>query len=99
MQDARYLMTGRLSRVGGRISLQMQDERQSSFVLPTSTSKVPSFALFEFIASQSGDPPQANNAKGGSCVVEASRRSGLVGRTGVAEAAKRIQWAGQICLR
>jgi hypothetical protein len=50
-------------------------------------SKVPSFALFEFLTSQSGDPPQANNAKGGSCVVEAPKRSGLVGGTCIVQAA------------
>jgi len=52
--------------------------------------------LFEFVTSQSGDQPQANNAKGGSCVVEAPKRSELVGGTSVVHAAKRIPWAGVV---
>jgi len=44
-------------------------------------SKVPSFTLFGFVASQLCGVLRANNAKGGSCVVEAARRSQLAGET------------------
>jgi len=55
---------------------------------------VPSFALFEFVASQSGKALQANNAKGGSCVVEAAKRFSWEGSC-VVEAAKRFSWECQ----
>jgi hypothetical protein len=61
-----------------------------SEALLASSSKVPSFALFEFVTPQSGDPPQANNAKGGSCVVEAGSRLEQTDGTGFVEAAQRF---------
>jgi hypothetical protein len=48
-------------------------------------SKVPSFALFGFVALQTGDALRATNAKGGSCVDDAASRVSLR----VVEAAKR----------
>ncbi len=62
--------------------------RRSPNALLIGGSKVPSFALFEFIVSPSGDALQTNNAKGGSCVADAAQRSSL----GVADASSRLSW-------
>jgi hypothetical protein len=48
---------------------------------------VPPFALFEFVAPKFRNPFRANNAKSGTCVSDAAKRSELAG---VAHAARRF---------
>ena len=42
---------------------------------PASTTEVPPFALFEFSALQPVRLSRANNAKGGTCVIEVATRT------------------------
>ena len=60
---------------------------------------MPPFALFEFVAFQLASAFGANNAKSGTCVAEAARRSQLASGTCVVEAAKRSRLAGSLVRR